>query len=444
MKKLLPALLLFALAVAACKKDKPQAAPEATVPTVIPVATPAPVPTLTDLSPSAVSAGMVVTITGTNFGTSTANVTVWFAGAAASTQSVTPTQIKAVVPSLPAATGSVHVTIGNQSATGLTYTSVAPTGVDIRLTTQAQVDTFVVHNQGKQLHLTGSLIIGGIVSPTPDIHDISGLSNITSVAGGVSIIYCPLLTDVSSLNNLISAGSVAVVGTGATTVMMDKLTTTTSLYFGTLLNLSNKALTKISFKSLSTVNGSITLASCPQLSAVDFGALTSVAGTLNLSNTNLANMNSFASLQTAGSLTLSGNTALSDLQGLGHLTTLTSPGMVAQTLTNPSAQFGGLWITGNAKLSSLAGLQNLSGSTVPLINISNNFALNDLCPLRGPIEAVSTLAPFHYQVTTSVYDAYGDFKGVNINNYTLAALTLTSNGNYVTTADALAVVASCK
>ena len=440
MKKILFALLLCSLA--GCKKDKPQVAPEIAAP---PASTAPAVATVTDMSPSEVSTGMVVTISGTNFGTSTDAVAVSFSGAKATIQSVIPTQIKAVVPTLPATSGDVSVTIEGHIITGLSYTTAAPAVAPltiIRLTTQAQVDSFAVHNQGKQLQLSGGLFIGNLI-PGSDIHDISGLSGITTIAGALNILNCPQLTDVSALSNLTSAGSIVIIGIGATSVVMDKLTATNGLSIIGFYALSNKALTKISFKSLPVVGGVLNIGACPQLTTADYSALTSVSGKFTVSNTALTNLSGFTSLQTASSITISGNTALASIQGLERLNTLTAPALNTQySSSDLSVILGGVYITSNAKLSSLAGLQNLSAEAVPVIYISGNTALNDFCPLKGPINAANNLGPYTYQTLMSTNPGLAD-SPYKLITHTLTAVTLTNNGNYAATADALAAVANC-
>ena len=238
MYKVLLALLLLII-FTGCKKEKPQVDPQTNAITTIATST------VSGLSPSLVSTGMVVTLTGTNFGTSASDVTVLFANNKATIQSVTPTQITAIVPILQLASGNVSVIIGNQTLTGLFYTTLAatvpaPAMNTIVLTTQSQVDSFVVQNAGKEIQITGNLTIGRVPSnKNPDIHDISGLSKLTTVTGALTVLNCPLLTDVSALNNITTAGSVGFYAIGATSISMDKLTTTKSVSIGGILVINN-------------------------------------------------------------------------------------------------------------------------------------------------------------------------------------------------------------
>ena len=386
--------------------------------------------TVTGLSPAIGSSGTVVTITGTNFGTSANGVSVLFNGVAGYVQSVASTEIKVAAPV--SVSGNITVTLDNQSIIGPAFTYTSPLAApyvngDVTLRTQAEVDAFVALNKGRQLQITGNLYIGG-----NDITSVSGLSNITSVSGTLSLSTCPLLTDASFLNSITSAGSINFQDLAVTAITMDKLTGTTSY----IMLSSCKNLNTVSFKSITGITSNaiifngLRIISCDQLSRVDFSSLSSVTSAIFISNTAISNFSGFSSLQTAGSLSISGNPALADFQGLEHLTTLNLP---AVTQFYGGTAFNGLYITSNAKLTSLAGLQNLI--TVPIARIVNNAALNNFCPAKALINKLSTLN-VQYRSTNSV-SLTGSF-------ITVPALTLTSNGNYSTTADALAAVALCQ
>ena len=78
-------------------------------------------PSITSLSPVSGPTGTLVTITGTNFGSSQGSSTVTFNGAAAVPTSWSATSIAAPVPS-GATTGNVVVTVGGVASKGLTFT----------------------------------------------------------------------------------------------------------------------------------------------------------------------------------------------------------------------------------------------------------------------------------------------------------------------------------
>ncbi|RYE27306.1 MAG: hypothetical protein EOP45_01705 [Sphingobacteriaceae bacterium] len=282
---------------------------------------------------------------------------------------------------------------------------------------------------------------------------LSDLTNISfnglTTVNNLYIFICPLVTDLSFLNNITSAGSIYLNSFGATKITMDNLTRiipnnltitapTNSIIVTpaglTIVNIEN--LNNISLKSLTTISGRLYIGLCQQLSNVNFNNLASVSDKLTLSVTNLTDLNGFSALQTLGSITLSGNPALINLHGLEHLTTLNSPAIDPTNVSSaPVSRFGGIYIGSNAKLTSLSGLQNIT--TVPIVYISGNTILNDFCPLKMPINVLSTSPAYSYRIQNPRID------GAYVTTST-PALTLTKNGNYATTPDALAAVALCK
>ncbi len=478
--------------------------------------------TIAQLSPATVSQGTIVTLSGTNFGTNASLLTVLFNGKIAPIQSVTATELKVKVP----LTTSGAVAIITSSAltfSGPSFTYVSSPafiepylGGDIYLNSQADVDAFATVNQGKQLKITGNLNIGPTIFAGNEIISLSGLSNITSVSGNVSInnlkllteapflntmtaaggisimnsglvklsfnnlksfsgnlimsllsnltdvsfngltlvnnLYiasCPLLKDLSFLSNVTSAGSIYLYALGATAITMDHLTKITQdnlailvptnltiavpggLTIGSFANVNH-----ISFKSLTAVSGRLYISLSQQLSHLNFDSLISISDKLTLAGTNLADMSDFRALQYLGALSLTANPVLMNLHGLEHLATLNSPAIDPRSSSSsPAIRFGGNYLENNAKLNSLSGLQSIT--TVPIVYISGNPMLNDLCPLKILINMLSTAPDYSYRIpSTQVYDVYV--------STSTPALTLTKNNTYTTTQDALAAVALCK
>jgi streptogramin lyase len=103
-----PILCLCLFVITSCKKSDPTPTPD-------------PSPTVTALSPLSGPKNTVVTITGTNFGTSTAALKVYFNGMQGTVQTVTATQISATVPA-GAGTGAVKVEKNSVQATGPVFT----------------------------------------------------------------------------------------------------------------------------------------------------------------------------------------------------------------------------------------------------------------------------------------------------------------------------------
>jgi sugar lactone lactonase YvrE len=97
------------LIFSSCKKDD------------TPAPTPEPSPTVTAISPSSGPKNTVVTITGTNFGTSTTALKVYFNGVQGTIQTATATEITATVP-VSAGTGAVKVEKNSVQVTGPVFT----------------------------------------------------------------------------------------------------------------------------------------------------------------------------------------------------------------------------------------------------------------------------------------------------------------------------------
>lgn len=385
------------------------------------------VPTITAISPSTGTSNTLVTITGTNFGTSLTGIIVSFHGINGVTQSVTNTEIKVVVPVT--TTGKITLIQGTQIVTGpvFTYNTILDSPYksgDVTLKSQAEVDSFVSQNKGRQLQITGTLIVSGA-----DISSLSGLSNITSVSGNIFLDGCPLLADVSFLSGITSTGSLFIQNLAVTTIAMDKPTGVA----GSVTVSNCKYLNSLSMKSLSSLTtnivvGNINIYSCKQLSRIDFSSLTSITGLLSINGTAVSDMSGFSSLQTAGALTLSGNPFLLNFHGLEQLKTLTLRG-ISWVVYPSSSVIYGLYINGNPLLSSLTGLQNLT--SVPVARISNNVALSDLCPLKALAIKLSALPVLSLSVI-------GYKPGPSTD-----ALILTGNSNYPATADALDAIKLC-
>lgn len=110
MKNLLFACLCSVFAMVSCKKDD-DTPPVVTVPP----------PTVSSISPTTGPKNTVVTITGTNFGTSTAALKVYFNGVQGTVQTATDTQLTVTVPA-GASTGAVKVEKNSVQVTGPVFT----------------------------------------------------------------------------------------------------------------------------------------------------------------------------------------------------------------------------------------------------------------------------------------------------------------------------------
>lgn len=458
-------------------------------------------PAVTAISPTMITTGTVVTLTGTNFQAEGLSTSVSFNGAAAVIQSISATEIKVVAPKT--SNGLVRVSLTpNISGLSPAYTYTSPALLvpyvsgDVTLASQSDVDAFTAVNKGRQLQITGDLNISGA-----DVTSVSGLANITSVSGKIYINNAAALSDAPFLNTITHAGSIYFVYTGLTNVSFNNLTDFTGgIYLSSLdklthvsfSNLSTPAyvyihyvplLTDLSFMSKITATsgisliysgatslkadnlatmGNLELQNCAALSTVSFRSLTATTsenllGIVVSQCTALKHMDLTALSTVAGKFSLSG-TSLTDMNGFAALTragSLTLLGndeladlqglkrLTAVTLaaTTGGLTYGSVNINGiNIALNpKLTSLNGLQNvATLPLLTIRNNTALNDLCPLKKQILAMNALPAYTYRYIPCCAPENNSYL-----NGSTAALTLTANGNYATAQNALDALSQC-
>ncbi|OOQ61521.1 IPT/TIG domain-containing protein [Mucilaginibacter pedocola] len=460
------------------------------------------IPKITAISPTVVSEGSVVTITGTGLQASGLTTVVSFSGIPGTIDSATPTELKVIVPK--AASGKVTVTLAPQIF-GLSapYTYVSPgllapySNGSVILTSQAEVDAFVDMNKGKQLQVTGDLEISG-----GDINSVAGLSIITSISGKVSFRNVEGLADAPFLSTLSKAGELSFVYAGLTSLNLNNLQGFTGgIYVNNMAKLSSvnfsgltapsyislnytPLLTDLGFLSNITSTGSISLTNtgarmlradnlttirsvdisgCAALTSVSMRSLITTTGNyssgITISQCPALTTVDFSALTTvAGKLSLSG-TAITGMDGFSALTGT-----------------GSLSLSGNSELQNLQGLKNLktitspaitsgalAGSvvfngvnillnpkltsldglqnvtTLPLLTIRDNVSLNDICPLKEQINKLNAIPAYTYKYTPCCDFGIGYFK-----TGSRAALILTGNGSYATQQEALDAVELCK
>jgi len=102
----------------------------------------APTPTISNLSPSSAGVGMLVTITGTNFGATQGSSTVKFNGTTATPTSWSATSIKAPVP-VGASSGNVVVTVAGIASAGVSFTVLPTPSISSLSPTSGAVGTSV-------------------------------------------------------------------------------------------------------------------------------------------------------------------------------------------------------------------------------------------------------------------------------------------------------------
>lgn len=143
MKQILFTLFGSMVLLVSCKKDDTPAPAE-------------PSPTITAISPATGPKNTVVTITGTNFGTSTSALKVYFNGVQGTVQTATATSITATVPA-GASTGAVKVQKNSVQATGPVFTYLGNGSVTTLTLTGAV--TSLTHPSGIVRDAAGNLFV---------------------------------------------------------------------------------------------------------------------------------------------------------------------------------------------------------------------------------------------------------------------------------------------
>lgn len=208
----------------------------------------------------------------------------------------------------------------------LNASAQCPAG-NIILATQADVDAFAV-NYPACGAITGDLTVSG-----SGINNLSGLSQIASVGGSVTIYLCNSLQNLNGLNNLTSIG-------------------------GNLDLTVNTQLTNITaLGNLQTIGGSLIFNNDPAItSLIGLDNLTSVGNLLSIKGTGIVNCVGLGNLASVGFFfEISNNPALTSLESLSSLTTIG----------------GYIEMQNNPQLTTLTGLDNISPASITSILIRN-------------------------------------------------------------------------
>jgi len=302
-----------------------------------------------------------------------------------------------------------------------------PSG-DMYLASQTDVDNFAVTYPACTI-VNGNLTISG------EVTSLSGLSNLTSVIGNVSI-NSTQLTNLAGLNNLAHIYGNLTVANNPQLTNLTGLNSLVDVANGVAIS-SNTALTNLSgLNSLTTTSASLSIdnnISLTSLSGLD--AMTTISGDVYIGyNAALTSLSGLSSLTTIGSsltitdnpalvnivglnslqqvssnLTINNNSQLIALTGLGALTTINNTVTVSANASLASltgleslTTIASLSITGNPALISLNGL---GVTTASYVNINDNDALLSLAGLSGLTE------PDY--LTVSANDSLTSLNGLN-------------------------------
>jgi len=309
---------------------------------------------------------------------------------------------------------------------------------DIYLTSQAEVDAFSVSGCTT---VTGNLRISG-----RGITSIEGLSNLTSVGGGLTIGQTTLgrvsLATLDGLEGLTSVGGGLSILNIASLTNIDGLINLTSLGGG-LDIIGNTSLPNLlGLKNLASVEG-LHIHGNDSLTSLDgLANLTNMSNALFISsNTSLTSLYGLANLTSVGSLIIQNNASLTDLdvfaslQSVGdHLEILGNDNLSnLDGLSGISVVNGVLYIEGNAKLTSLEGLSSLT-SVGGGSSIRDNVALTSLKGLSN-LTSVSKDLFIGYNAALNNFDGLTNLTNVG------GALSIRNNAS-LTTLDGLSALTS--
>ena len=248
--------------------------------------------------------------------------------------------------------------------------------VDLTLSRQSQVDSFIINYPGCREILgnltiaSGSSItnieklenigrIGGdlIIANNNNSINLSGLENLSVVAGNLVVNNNPQLTNLFSLLRLRKVGGDISIGENIS--LTDLFTPNTHF--------------------LDTINGSLRINGATQLINLEYlGSVHTINGDVEISNQpTLQNLQGIDSVRNInGSLIITNNAQLSSIQNLANLITLN----------------GAIQVENNAQLISLSGLDNINVATVTNLSLLNSPQLS-FCAIQSICDYIAGDGP---------------------------------------------------
>ncbi len=238
-------------------------------------------------------------------------------------------------------------------------------GQVIELNSQSAIDSF---------DTTIRTVDGFLVIETTDfddpIVDLSNLSHIEVISGGLTIQYNDSLLVVNSFSRLRKAGRLEI-SHNYSLLQIDSFVNIDTLQ--DLILVANAYLNRVNgFENLTCITGSMSIVESESL--IDLSGLSSlqkVGTTFEISYSALPNLLDFNNLQSVGLLSLVNNFKLLNLDGLSNLTAINTA----------------IWITYNDSLKNLDGLSNVSSLAIDMayyggLYVQNNPVLTNCCGIQ--------------------------------------------------------------
>lgn len=215
----------------------------------------------------------------------------------------------------------------------------------ITLATQAAIDAFPVNYPGTT-SISGDLLIGDFRSACTDldITNLNALMQLTSIGGNIKI-HKTLLTDLTGLDNLESVNGFVSLTSNSLLESLNGFQNLNSIG-GLILGYDNWALTNSdAFLNLTSINGNVAIYCDGFTDLNGFSNITSISGGLSLGCNGLLSLNGLSNLiSLGGDLKLDENYSLTNIDQLSSLTSIN----------------GNLYINDNHSLEDLDGLSGLT------------------------------------------------------------------------------------
>jgi hypothetical protein len=229
---------------------------------------------------------------------------------------------------------------------------------DLYLNTQAQANAF----NRACTNWEGLISVGGTVT------DLTPLSNLKSITGGLTIVSASQLTNVQGLNNLETVGGVFVVSNCPNLTSLAALaklnSVKTTFIISTLPKLTELGLQTVTFNDVSHAE----LYDVPNLQSTgNFLIKAASLSEILLTNMGVKNIDFLKGVSQIGLLQLTGNANLMNVDGLSQTTTIDK-----------------LIIATHPKLLNLDGLSQMN--TVNVLTLADNTALKSCCGLVNALK----------------------------------------------------------
>ncbi|MBP9194191.1 MAG: T9SS type A sorting domain-containing protein [Saprospiraceae bacterium] len=273
---------------------------------------------------------------------------------------------------------SCHLTLGGQSC--------LPNG--IIFTSQSQLNTFAIENQGC-FEILGDVLIRG-----NDITNLDPLNTIQSIKGNLRINDNPKLTNLNGLNTLKSIGGFLTVFNNSILISISDLNNLEYVDKGVSFSANNNLISLSGLENIKKTT-SLSIVTCHKISDLTPLQGMDSLGILSLNDTYLDNLNGLNNLHHINQIEINGNSKLKSIASLNSIESITdyirikdNPELESISgLNNLKRVSNFVSIVNNSKLVDFTGLENLSEVKDLLIGFNSNLknfnGLSSLTNIKG-------------------------------------------------------------